>query len=398
MIKWAWTYGLATLALCFVACDSGRTAGSSMETENSIAVLVQLADGTPAARMDVIVRPESYLPGASELGSDSLYQLHFTTDEQGRVLLSDVPLGSYVVEARNDSLKGFAKISYATEEQDSLTVDVSKPTKVSGRVGLPQLARSSATVSVVGLDYQVQMDSTGYFEFEALPSGNVEIVAFVNDASEDSLKVYGKIETDVGAQSGEDGLYLGDSAYVKTYFVLDDFENGVDKWAPAASMNAEVSLSSDSAGLGREGLAAHFVCKRDSAAEWDWALIGHELGGFVDMSDLDSIVFWARGSEQSRLSFAFDVFVNGDSVTSSENTKSWVHFSLDTAWTRYTVIPAELDTADSNGGNVGWDAVKSRVTKLSIFGQMGTEVWVDDIEVFGYGIFDPYAPITKKKD
>ncbi len=398
MIKWAWTYGLATLALCFVACDSGRTAGSSMETENSIAVLVQLADGTPAARMDVIVRPESYLAGASELGSDSLYRLHFTTDDQGRVLLSDVPLGSYVVEARNDSLKGFAKISYATEEQDSLTVDVSKPSKVSGRVGLPQLARSSATVSVVGLDYQVQMDSTGYFEFEALPSGNVEIVAFVNDASEDSVKVYGKIETDVGAQSGEDGLYLGDSAYVKTYFVLDDFENGVDKWAPAASMNAEVSLSSDSAGLGREGLAAHFVCKRDSAAEWDWALIGHELGGFVDMSDLDSIVFWARGSEQSRLSFAFDVFVNGDSVTSSENTKSWVHFSLDTAWTRYTVIPAELDTADSNGGNVGWDAVKSRVTKLSIFGQMGTEVWVDDIEVFGYGIFDPYAPITKKKD
>ena len=398
MIKWAWTYGLATLALCSVACDSGRTAGSSMETENSIAVLVQLADGTPAARMDVIVRPESYLPGASELGSDSLYQLHFTTDEQGRVLLSDVPLGSYVVEARNDSLKGFAKISYATEEQDSLTVDVSKPSKVSGRVGLPQLARSSATVSVVGLDYQVQMDSTGYFEFEALPSGNVEIVAFVNDASEDSVKVYGKIETDVGAKSGEDGLYLGDSAYVKTYFVLDDFENGVTKWAPAASMNAEVKLDTDSAGLGRKGTVAHFVCKRDSVAEWDWALIGHELGGFVDMSDLDSIVFWARGSEQSRLSFAFDVLVNGDSVTSSENTKSWVHFSLDTAWTRYTVIPAELDTADSNGGNVGWDAVKSRVTKLSIFGQMGTEVWVDDVEVFGYGIFDPYAPITKKKD
>ena len=398
MIKWAWTYGLATLALCCVACDSGRTAGSSMETENSIAVLVQLADGTPAARMDVIVRPESYLPGASELGSDSLYQLHFTTDEQGRVLLSDVPLGSYVVEARNDSLKGFAKISYATEEQDSLTVDVSKPTKVSGRVGLPQLARSSATVSVQGLDYQVQMDSTGYFEFDALPNGNVEIVAFVNDASEDSVKVYGKIETDVGAKSGEDGLYLGDSAYVKTYFVLDDFENGVTKWAPAASMNAEVKLDTDSAGFDRKGTAAHFICKRDSAADWDWALIGHELGGFVDMSDLDSIVFWARGSEQSRLSFAFDVLVNGDSVTSSENTKSWVHFSLDTAWTRYTVIPAELDTADSNGGNVGWDAVKSRVTKLSIFGQMGTEVWVDDIEVFGYGIFDPYAPITKKED
>ena len=400
MIKRAWTYGLATLALCNVACDSGRTAGSSMETENSIAVLTQLADGTPAARMDVIVRPESYLSGATELGSDSLYQLHFETDDQGRVVLSDVPSGSYVIEARNDSLnlKGFVKIAYVESDSTTpLTLEVSEPTKVSGRVGLPQLVRSSATVSVMGLDYQVQMDSTGYFEFDALPNGNVEIVAFVNEASDDTVTVYGKIETDVGSKSG-DGLYLGDSAYVKTEFVFDDFENGAAQWVPTASKNAEVKLNTESAGHGREGLAVHFVCKRDSAAEWDWALIGHELGGFVDMSNLDSITFWARSSEKSMISFAFDVFVNDDSVTSAENIKAWGHYDVDTAWTRYTVIPSKLDTADSNGGNVGWDAVKDRVTKLSIFGQMGTEVWIDDIEVFGYGIFDPYAPITKKKD
>ena len=61
------------------------------------------------------------------------------------------------------------------------------------------------------------------------------------------------------------------------------------------------------------------------------------------------------------------------------------------------MIPSKLDTADSNGGNVGWDAVKDRVTKIGIFGQMGTEVWIDDIEVYGYGIFDPYAPLPKKE-
>ena len=396
MIKRAWTYGLATLVLCNVACDSGRTAGSSMETENSIAVLVQLADGTPAARLDVIVRPQSYLSGATELGSDSLYQLHFTTDEQGRVVLSDVPLGSYVVEARNDSLKGFAKISYASEEQDSLTVDVSKPSRVSGRVGLPQLVRGSATVSVQGLDYQVPMDSTGYFEFESLPNGNVEIVAFVNDADADSVTEYGRIEADVGAQSGESALYLGDSAYVKKYFVFEDFENGPGVWDAAASLNAEVSFDIDSAGFGREGKAAHFICKRDSAAQWDWALIGRELGGYVNLSDLDSIRFWVRVSTPSRISFSFDRFVNDDSVTSSDNIKSWRHFEADTVWMQFTVIPAELDTADSNGGNYGWEAVKDSVTKIGIFGAMDTEVWVDDIEVFGYGIFDPYAPVVKK--
>ena len=400
MIKRAWTYGLATLALCYVACDSGRTAGSSMETENSIAVLVQLADGTPAARMDVIVRPETYLSGASELGSDSLFQLHFETDEQGRVVLTDVPSGSYVIEARSDvkNLKGFEKIAYVEADTTTpLTVEVSEPTKVSGHVGLPQLVRSAATVSVQGLDYQVQMDSTGYFEFESLPNGNVEIVAFVNDTEEDSVTVYGKIEADVGGKSKTKNLYLGDSAYVKKYFVLDDFEDGVDLWEPAASKNAEVKLNSSSAGRGRKGKVAHFVCERDSAADWDWALIGRNLGGFVDMSKLDSITFWARVSAKSRISFAFDMLVNDDSVTSSENIKAWAHYEVDTAWTRFTVIPSKLDTADSNGGNVGWDAVKDRVTKIGIFGQMGTEVWIDDIEVYGYGIFDPYAPLPKKE-
>lgn len=397
MIKRAWTYGLATLALCYVACDSGRTAGSSMETENSIAVLTQLADGTPAARMDVIVRPESYLSGATELGSDSLYQLHFETDEQGRVVLSDVPSGSYVIEARNDSLnlKGFAKIAYVESDSTTpLTVEVSEPTKVSGRVGLPQLVRRSATVSVQGLDYQVPMDSTGYFEFESLPNGNVEIVAFVNESGADSVTEYGRIEADVGAPS-DAGLYLGDSAYVKKYFVFDDFENGAGDWIPSASYNASVDFDIVPADLDREGKAAHFICVRDSAAEWDWALIGRELGGYVDMSNLDSMTFWARGSVQSQISFAFDVFVNSDSVTSSDNKKAWKHFQVDTVWTRFVVIPAELDTSN-NGGNVGWDSIKDSVTKISVFGQMGTEIWIDDIEVYGYGIFDPYAPVEKK--
>ena len=400
MIKRAWTYGLATLALCCVACDSGRTAGSSMETENSIALQVQLADGTPAARMDVIVRPDSYLSGASELGSDSIYQLHFETDKYGRVVLRDVPSGSYVIEARSDSLnlKGFEKIAYVEADSTTpLTVEVSEPTKVSGRVGLPQMVRSAATVSVQGLDYHVQMDSTGYFEFESLPNGNVEIVAFVNEAGVDSVTEYGRIEADVGSDSSEGALYLGDSAYVKTYFVFEDFENGKDSWAPSASYNASVDFDIAPADLDREGNAAHFVCVRDSAADWDWALIGRDLGGYVDMSNLDSIKFWARASEASQISFAFDVFVNSDSVTSSDNKKAWKHFEVDTVWTQFVVIPAELDTSN-NGGNVGWDSIKDSVTKISIFGQMGTEIWVDNIEVFGYGIFDPYAPLSRKND
>jgi hypothetical protein len=410
MIKRAWTYGLAALTLCNVACNSGHdTAGSSFETENSLAVLVQLADGTPAARMKVVVRPESYLSGASDQDTDSLLnrQLNFETDEYGRVVLSDFASGAYVIEARSDSLKGFAKIAYnEADSSTTLKVNVSEPAKVSGRVGLPKMVRS-ATVAVQGFDYQVQTDSLGYFEFESLPEGDVDVVAFVhvdttfvNDRgfSEQikSTQIYGILSTNVGDKSED--IYVGDSAYIKTYFMLDDFENGIGQWKAAASKNATVDLNVDSTGGLENSMAAHFVCIRDSVVDWDWSLIGHELGGFVDMSDLDSITFWARASEPSKVSFAFDMFVNDDSVTSSENIKSWGHYEVDTEWTRIVVIPSELQKADSSGGNVGWDAVKNQVTKLSIFGQMGTEVWIDDVEVFGYGIFDPYAPLPKKKD
>ena len=53
MKQWVWYIGLASIAsLSIMACSFGSsdTAGSSFETENSIAVNVTLADGSPAAR------------------------------------------------------------------------------------------------------------------------------------------------------------------------------------------------------------------------------------------------------------------------------------------------------------------------------------------------------------
>ena len=63
MMNRVWKLGFAALGGAIVACsggDSNGVAGSSMETENSIALSVQLADGSPAARVKVIVRPDSY--------------------------------------------------------------------------------------------------------------------------------------------------------------------------------------------------------------------------------------------------------------------------------------------------------------------------------------------------
>ena len=70
-------------------------------------------------------------------------------------------------------------------------------------------------------------------------------------------------------------------------------------------------------------------------------------------------------------------------------TKSLIYFTFSTM----ALKASGLFMARSN---YGWEAVKDSVTKIGIFGAMDTEVWVDDIEIFGYGIFDPYAPVVKK--
>ena len=128
--------------------------------------------------------------------------------------------------------------------------------------------------------------------------------------------------------------------------------------------------------------------------------MGRSLGGMVDMSNLDSIVFWARtdvvdSSKRKYISFSLDL--NVDSTSSLKSGKAWVHLDVDTVWNRFVVTPSDFLEPDSNniGGNLGWDVVKRNITDISIFGGTGGEFWIDDIEVFGYSKFVAYPPAIR---
>ena len=118
--------------------------------------------------------------------------------------------------------------------------------------------------------------------------------------------------------------------------------------------------------------------------------MGQYLGGAVDMSALDSIVFWARGTIKNYISFSFDIIKNDEEANTTTSVKSWTHIELTEDWKRYSFTPADLiDAENDNGGNVGWEAVKDSVTNISIFGGSGGEFWIDDIQVFGLENFTP---------
>ncbi|MBR4006794.1 hypothetical protein SAMN05720761_101210 [Fibrobacter sp. UWCM] len=407
MMNRVWKLGLAALGGAIVACSGGDSgvAGSSMETENSIALSVQLADGSPAARVRVIVRPDSYLAGADSL-EDSLVDenMNFETDSTGKLILDNLGYGSYIVEARSDSLKGASKFNYRSWQTEGgrVSLHLGKPGLVSGRVLVEDDEDASeVTVAVQGLDYSVMADGMGNFEFKSLPAGYFEMVAFVQTDSvvvDDSgkkgkVRVIRKLGSSIAnVRAGQESAVVIDTRPQDSLpsFVFEDFEGSIDAWKVQHSENANGSIEIVDAGLGREGKAAHFTCENDS--NYNWVLMGRSLGGMVDMSNLDSIVFWARtdvvdSSKRKYISFSLDL--NVDSTSSLKSGKAWVHLDVDTVWNRFVVTPSDFLEPDSNniGGNLGWDVVKRNITDISIFGGTGGEFWIDDIEVFGYSKF-----------
>jgi len=162
--------------------------------------------------------------------------------------------------------------------------------------------------------------------------------------------------------------------------LIDDFEHGtLSSLLP--NSNSWYVIESDSvpvvtvptlvpASLGRAGTAAHFTYVKP------YSLMGLALGGHRSLRSLDSMVLWARGT--GVLLPAFD---NLDSGTGG---KAWTHVALDSlAWTRIRIRPQDLDTADNQAGNVGWISIRDRVSYLTFLVAAGTEVYLDDIRLYG---------------
>lgn len=435
MKKWVWHIGFAAaVGALIAACSSSNgidpSAGTSLETENSVAVVfaVKQSDGSPAARTKVLVRPVDFLAGANNMDvvkdhkkgespvvvSDStLGILNLETDEQGRLNLKRLKPGTYNVEARQDTTKAFVRVVVTDVSRDSVSIKLEPTGAVSGQVYLPE-NESSVTVGVKGLDYFVETDEEGKFEFKSLPKGLLTLVGFTfrtyktldmdgKPSAISNLMTVGSSNTKVESGKTSKNVTIGQKQVpasdttvkedVYPVVLFADFEDSTYGWYISRSKYAEAELDAEKNVAGRKGMVAHFVYQNDSNA--NWALMGRALNEMTDMSELDSVVFWARSglSDSSQwISVSFDVLLDSIALDSTgyENGKAWVHLELDTTWQRFVVTPKDLIEPDEHniGGNIGWDAVKEHVTNLNFFGGGVTEgtpyeMWLDDITIYG---------------
>ncbi len=197
-----------------VACsnDGKDVAGSSLETENSIAFHVKLANGQNASKAYVIIHDSKYFADDADLNSTQ----HPQTDENGILELDSLPRGNYIVEVRGlqdeQEQKGATTFEITQVDNDSgkvVTVQTGIPASFEGKA---YTDKYPAWVMIRGLEYRVPVDSQGNFSFESLPEGVFEFVLVhsqTNSAGSTISQVLAKSEICVGCE-GSDTVSLID--------------------------------------------------------------------------------------------------------------------------------------------------------------------------------------------
>ena len=158
--------GMALLAAC---SNDGKVAGGT-EAESTIALQVQLADGTPAARSRVRILPADFLPDGKDLTEWS------ETDGDG---FFEVPMepGAYKVEMRHVDGTSAAGAVYAVSLESNVSVvDTVKLQELRAIEGFVLLGNSEPVIRIPGLDRFVVPDSVGYFVIDSLPTGDFGIL------------------------------------------------------------------------------------------------------------------------------------------------------------------------------------------------------------------------------
>lgn len=234
---------------------------------------------------------------------------------------------------------------------------------------------SKAILRSYGLGRMVATDDSGTMDLSGFPAADLWMRATLPDGS--SHDVF------ISATRSEVVLEPG--------WLVDDFEGGISRtrlgilagggWWYVATLGVDSQSSRDIASMrdsmdwheGRTSLRAGFSFPTAGAG---YGLVGFHFGPTeqtpVDLSGLDSVVFWAKGRGSVRVEFVADT-VGG--VTSHAAV-----LPLDSTWTRHAVSAASLKPIDT-GRLWGVDAKRVRFLQFIVF--ESAEFRLDDLRYFG---------------
>lgn len=350
------------LSLC--ACTNERNVAGGTEAESTIALHVQLADGTPAARTRVRILPRTFL--ANGISSESWTE----TDENGQIIFAEMDSGTYTIEARLvENAKAFGAVlslDYAKNE----FADTMKLGSLSTIEGFVAVGEGPSVVRIPGLERFVVPDSDGHFVIDSLPDGNFNV--FVESRSN-----RGSVTLSASAGDSVPVVSLG----AARGFTVEDFESfsGIsatgkilgDGWWYTNDADGEKILplwdeSLTKAFSGREGCASG-GCAR--ATERLGFLLGTWKTDYA-LPGLDSLMFSARGKGRVRVAL---VYGDADSVESGFE----YELELSKIWQGYSIPVKNMKPfGKAKEGDV-------LVSRIDFLVEKGDTLYLDDVTLYG---------------
>jgi len=291
--------GLAMMVALFVSCaDEKKSAAGGTEAESTIALQIQLADGSAAALARVRALPVDYM-------AEGLTSSQWTeTDENGFVKLEVEP-GEYSVEVRSNgesAIQG-AVLSKMVELQENTSVDSVALGELTTIEGFVAPGQGPSVIRIPGLERFIVPDSAGHFVIDSLPAGKFEVVI-------ESRSNRGTITLSASAGDTVPEVSLG----APRGFAVEDFESfsGVSATGKILGDGWWYTLDAEGKNLmplwdetltraysGNDGCASG-GCARifGDAGNSAKTHLGFLLGGYktdYELPNLDTLMFSARG-------------------------------------------------------------------------------------------------------
>ena len=385
----------ALFSLLYVGCSNNNTAGTTSETENEIAVRVVMPNGSPVASARVYLVDMTHFDSLVTLGKNPR-QDSAQTNAQGVATLRF----SKKILQKNILVQsvGFAGLIKNPTAADSV---VSLAQSGSLRGTMNALAGSFVVLDGVGLSTTLALD--GSFVINNIPQGNFAMLVSANEAA---LTFAGGVQIDTNmttvTRTLEDGM------------LIDDFDNGTgipqirafgagSKWyvyndgagttiAPTGVDSNITRAFLDSNAW--KGKSLGLTIKLDTVIAAPYGSLACHLGidsgkGRVDLSTMDSISFWIKGSGLIRIFFASD-YIHTKYPTTQAGADLGFNVVLPSVWTRISIptdslLPPVGTTPRTDG--VVWSMVSQSIDLLGLgtWSSPGQTVnfTIDDIRLHG---------------
>ncbi len=382
------------LVLGIIGCGetSNHAGGPGSETTNGILARAFLEDGTPASYAGVTLRKTDFV--SSDTSGITITPDTYA-DSLGNFEFAELDSGDYRLTVTLNGLIHSRELHYQSSPLDLEQINLESPGRISGTVRGKASTERPLWVGIYGMDILAKTDSAGNFLLQGIPAGNLK--TFILSTSRDSVLADTNIFVEVSRTSSWEHAFSTDTVAdtlasdTAIWTLYEDFEDSAAFAAKGWYFSDDSSLATitfptdspwsgtltDAERNGRVFKGTYTIPENISAS--GYVIFGMRISeDGIDLSHLDSVGFYAKGSGSVRLSF------ERWEANASDNLKAWTaDIPLSSSWTRYTIKPNDFLAPENDTLSTGWESVKKTVTRFHFFGVNGSELSLDDITIYG---------------